>query len=103
MQKRADAGGKLPDGLKAGVEALSGIALDTVRVQRNSPNAAIRATPDREHRPHEAWHVVQQQQGRVRPARAVVADLTIADTPDLEQEADRLGAAVLRSTARRTD
>lgn len=61
MPKRADAGRGLPDGLAASGEALSGIALDTARVQRNSPNAAIRPRPDRERRPHEAWHVVQQQ------------------------------------------
>jgi hypothetical protein len=68
----------LPAALKAGVEALSGLAMDDVRVHRNSPEPArlgalayargsdIHLGPGRErHLPHEAWHVVQQKQGRV--------------------------------------
>ncbi len=68
----------LPDTLKAGVEALSGLALDDVRVHYRSskPGALgalayaqgtdIHVAPGQEqHLPHEAWHVVQQIQGRV--------------------------------------
>ena len=60
------------------MEAMSGIALDDVRIKRNSPEAArlgalayargseIHLGPGQEkHLPHEAWHVVQQKQGRV--------------------------------------
>jgi hypothetical protein len=70
----------LPNQLKAGVEALSGIAMDDVRVHRNSSRPAqlqahafaqgadIHLAPGQEHHlPHEAWHVVQQKQGRVKP------------------------------------
>jgi Domain of unknown function (DUF4157) len=65
----------LPDRLKAGVESLSGLSLDDVRVHYNSPKpAGVRARAytqgahihlapgQQEHLPHEAWHVVQQKQ-----------------------------------------
>jgi hypothetical protein len=70
----------LPDGVKAGVERLSGHSLDDVRVRYNSPSplrfgafaytdgSNIDVGPGQEeHVAHEAWHVVQQLQGRVRP------------------------------------
>ncbi|MGQ3215170.1 eCIS core domain-containing protein [Shinella sp.] len=70
----------LPDNLKSGVESLSGMSLDNVRVHYNSSKPAqlnahayaqgseIHLAPGQErHVPHEAWHVVQQRQGRVKP------------------------------------
>jgi len=39
---------------------------------------------------HEAWHAVQQKQGRVRPTDVASS---ISDDPALEREADRMGAA----------
>jgi hypothetical protein len=64
----------LPDQLKAGVETLSGLGMDDVRVHYNSPRPAqlralaytqgadIHVGPGQEnHLPHEAWHVVQQK------------------------------------------
>ncbi len=70
----------LPDALKAGVEQLSGYSLDSIRVHYNSSRPAevqalaytqgteIHVGPGQEqHLPHEAWHVVQQMQGRVQP------------------------------------
>ncbi|MBV8659994.1 MAG: DUF4157 domain-containing protein [Burkholderiales bacterium] len=70
----------LPDQLKSGVEALSGMSLDNVKVHYNSDKPSqlqalayaqgtdIHVGPGQEkHLPHEAWHVVQQAQGRVRP------------------------------------
>ena len=70
----------LPDELKAGIEKLSDIAIDDVKVHYNSAVPAryqarafaqgsdIHVGPGRErHLPHEAWHVVQQKLGRVRP------------------------------------
>ena len=69
----------LPDKLKAGIESLSGIAMDGVRVHYNSSKPArfhalaytqgtqIHVAPGQaRHLPHEAWHAVQQKQGRVR-------------------------------------
>jgi hypothetical protein len=68
----------LPDGLKAEIAALSGCNLDDVLVHYNSEKPAqinarayaegnnIYVAPGQErHVPHEAWHVVQQKQGRV--------------------------------------
>lgn len=70
----------LPDGLKSGIEHLSGMSLDHVKVHYNSPVPAqlgatayteghtIHLAPGQQrHLPHEAWHVVQQAQGRVSP------------------------------------
>ena len=69
----------LPDQLKSGIEQLSGIAMDDVTVHRNSSKPAqlhahayaqgtnIHLAPGQEkHLAHEAWHVVQQKQGRVK-------------------------------------
>jgi hypothetical protein len=94
----------LPDALKAGVENLSGLSMDAVRVHYNSPQPAalqahayaqgadIHVAPGQErHLPHEAWHVVQQAQGRVAPTMQL-QDTAINDDPALENEADIMGA-----------
>ena len=95
----------LPDNLKAGVESLSGMSLDHVRVHYNSPQPAqlnalayaqgsdIHLAPGQEqHLPHEAWHVVQQAQGRVRPTMQMAGGLSVNDDAGLEREADVMGA-----------
>lgn len=101
----------LPDGLKAGIEALSGLDMSHVRVHENSPKPAqlnarayaqgneIHLGPGEErHLPHEAWHVVQQAQGRVR-ATLQMAGRAINDDAHLEREADRMGAQALADGA----
>jgi len=93
----------LPDRLKAGVENLSGLALDDVRVHYNSAAPArlqalaytqapdIHVAPGQEqHLPHEAWHVVQQKQGRVKPTLQLKG-VAINDDQGLEHEADAAG------------
>jgi hypothetical protein len=103
VEAQAASGAGLPEGLKAGVEALSGLAMDDVHVHRNSPEPAklgalayaqgsdIHLGPGQErHLPHEAWHVVQQKQGRVK-ATQQMKGAEINDDPALEAEADRLG------------
>ena len=68
----------LPDHLKSGIECMSGFSMDDVRVHYNSDKPGqlkalayaqgtdIHIGPGQEkHLPHEAWHVVQQKQGRV--------------------------------------
>ncbi|GAB3869986.1 hypothetical protein GCM10028824_17950 [Hymenobacter segetis] len=98
----------LPDQLKAGVESLSGYSLDEVRVHYNSARPAqlealayaqgtdIHVAPGPEqHLPHEAWHVVQQQQGRVRPT-AQLAGQRVSDDATLEREADNMGSKAAR-------
>jgi hypothetical protein len=93
----------LPDALKAGVEALSGVSLDHVQVHYNSDKPAqlsalayaqgheIHVAPGQEqHLPHEAWHVVQQAQGRVGPTTQL-AGVAVNDDGGLEQEATVMG------------
>jgi hypothetical protein len=93
----------LPDNLKAGIENLSGYSLDNVRVHYNSPKPAqlqalaytqgteIHVAPGQEkHLPHEAWHVVQQMQGRVKPTMQMKG-VQINDDEGLEREADAMG------------
>lgn len=68
----------LPDQLMRDIESLSGARLEEVQVHHNSSRPAqlnalayaqgnnIYLAPGQEkHLPHEAWHVVQQKQGRV--------------------------------------
>jgi hypothetical protein len=98
----------LPDGLKAGVEALSGLAMDDVRVHRNSSAPAklgalayaqgsdIHLGPGQDrHLPHEAWHVVQQKQGRVQATAQMKSGVAINDDKGLELEADRMASAAV--------
>ena len=98
----------LPDDLKAGVENLSGYSLDDVRVHYNSSKPAqlqalaytqgteIHVGPGQEkHLPHEAWHVVQQAQGRVQPTIQMKDGVSVNDDTGLEHEADVMGAKAL--------
>ena len=90
--------------------ALSGVDMSDVQVRRNSAepeklqahayargNVIHMAPGQVQHLPHEAWHVVQQRQGRVRPTTAV-AGVKVNDDPGLESEADRMGEQALRTT-----
>jgi len=100
----------LPDKLKAGIESLSGISMDQVKVHySSSPPAQLNArayaqgseihlAPGKEkHLPHEAWHVVQQAQGRVRPTAQRKTEMPVNDSPRLEREADAMGAKAMNS------
>jgi hypothetical protein len=99
----------LPDRLKAGIEHLSGLAMDDVRVRYNSPKPAqlqahayaegadIHVGPGQEkHLAHEAWHVVQQKQGRVKPTLQMKG-VAINDDAGLEREADAMAVRALQS------
>lgn len=101
----------LPDGLKNGIEALSGIPLDDVRVHANSAKPAqleafayaqgkdIHLAPGQErYLPHEAWHIVQQKQGRVAPTTHI-GETPVNDNLGLENEASQMGAKALKSYA----
>ena len=98
----------LPDSLKAGIEHLSGMDLSDVRVHANSSKPAqlnalayaqgsdIHVAPGQErHLPHEAWHVVQQRQGRVQPTLQM-AGVPVNDDTALESEADAMGVKALQ-------
>ncbi len=100
----------LPGDLKAGVEALSGFSLDSVRVHYNSPEpkklnarAYTRGTDiyvgtgQERSLPHEAWHVVQQLQDRVRPTKKINS-FNVNDSVQLEREADIMGARALSAS-----
>jgi hypothetical protein len=100
----------LPDQLKSGIENLSGMSMDDVKVQYNSAEPAalnalayaqgsdIHVGPgEEEHLPHEAWHVVQQAQGRVKPTTQLKGNIKINDDSGLEAEADVMGAKALQS------
>jgi hypothetical protein len=95
----------LPDNLKSGIEALSGMSLDHVKVHYNSAQPAqlnalayaqgsdIHLAPGQEqHLPHEAWHIVQQAQGRVKPTMQMKDGVPVNDDAGLEREADLMGA-----------
>jgi hypothetical protein len=99
----------LPDNLKSGIEGLSGLSMDDVNVHYNSAKPAnlqahayaqgtdIHIAPGQEeHLPHEAWHVVQQKQGRVRPTMQLKKGIAINDDDGLEKEADMMGAKALQ-------
>ena len=94
----------LPDELKAGIESLPGISLDRIQVHYNSTRpaelnefacaqgSAIHVAPEQEqHLPHEAWHVVQQAQGCVKPTMQTTDGVPLNDDAGLEREADAMG------------
>jgi hypothetical protein len=93
---------------RSGIESLSGMSLDSVKVHYNSAQLAqlnalayaqgsdIHLAPGQEqHLQHEAWHVVQQAQGRVRPTMQMKDGVPANDEKTLEREADVMGAAAI--------
>src|SRR5437660_7886592 len=100
----------LPDKIKAGIERLSGISLEDVQVHYNSARPAqfralactqgtqIHIGPGQErYLAHEAWHVVQQKQGRVK-SKAREQRAGINEDSTLEREADALVLHALLGT-----
>ncbi len=98
----------MPDGLKAGIENLSGLSMDDVKVHYNSSIPAqlnalaytqgtdIHVGPGQEqHLSHEGWHIVQQKQRRVNPTIRAQGML-ISDNEGLEHEADVMGAKAMQ-------
>lgn len=94
----------LPANLQAGIERLSGMSMANVQVHYNSAmpaqvgalayaqgNTIYVAPGQAQHLAHEAWHVVQQRQGRVKPTMQVNG-LAVNDNVQLEREADVMGA-----------
>lgn len=97
----------MPDRLKAGIEALSGIDMSDVRVHANSPkpmqlgalaytlgNQIYMGPGQGRHLPHEAWHVVQQAEGRVWP-KLRMKGMVVNDDAGLEGEAEAMGGLAL--------
>ncbi|MBY0234710.1 MAG: DUF4157 domain-containing protein, partial [Burkholderiaceae bacterium] len=101
-------GSALPAPLASGISQLSGVDLGGVKVHRNSAKPAqlnalayaqgqdIHLGPGQEqHLPHEAWHLVQQAQGRVSSTRQLKGT-NINDDEALEREADQMGERALQ-------
>ena len=98
----------LPDTLKSGIERLSGYDMSDVKVHYNSAkpaqlnahayaqgNQIHLGSGQEKHLAHEAWHVVQQKQGRVRPTMSFNGQ-AINDNAGLEKEADVMGGKASR-------
>ncbi|CAM1340453.1 eCIS core domain-containing protein [Tenacibaculum amylolyticum] len=105
IQKKNNTG--LPDNLKTGIENLSGYSMDDIKVHYNSDKPAKLkahayaqgtdihiASGQEKHLPHEAWHVVQQKQGRVQ-ATTQMKGIGVNDNSILEKEADVMGKKAL--------
>lgn len=105
-------GDALPAPLRDRLESLSGLDLSRVRVHRNSPHPAavdaraytqgdqIHLGPGHDrHLAHEAWHVIQQRQGRVRTTSRV-SGAPVNDDLALEREADRMGSQLISGSPR---
>ena len=99
----------LPQNLKSGIENLSGMSMEAVKVHYNSTKPAqlnamsyaegtnIHIAPGQEkHLPHEAWHVVQQKQGRVQPTAQISSIQIIDDETGLEKEADVMAGKAIK-------
>ncbi|AVL52942.1 DUF4157 domain-containing protein [Roseobacter denitrificans] len=116
LQREEKAGavsdGGLPLQLQEGIQQLSGTDISGVNVHYNSSApAAVNAhafaqgndihlaSGQERHLPHEAWHVVQQRQGRVSPTTSV-AGTPVNDDPRLETEADVMGAKASQFVSR---
>jgi len=101
----------LPDKLKEGIENLSGYSMDDVKVHYNSDKPAQLhahafaqgtdihlASGQEKHLPHEAWHLVQQKQARVKPTMQMNGKVNVNNEAGLESEADVMGAKALQKT-----
>ncbi len=109
IQKKTNKTG-LPDNLKTGIENLSGYAMDDVRVHYNSNKPSQLqahayaqgtdihiASGQEKHLAHEAWHVVQQKQGRVKPTLQLKGNIGVNTDTNLEHEADVMGALAMKA------
>ena len=97
----------LPEALRTGIKSLSGRSVEHVRAPYNSSKPAqltahayayaqgsdIHTAPGQDqHLPHEAWHLVQQAQGRVQLTMQLNGGVAVNDDPALEREAHLMGA-----------
>lgn len=101
----------MSENLKNGIENLSGLDMSDVKVHRNSSRPKqldalaytqgtdIYLGPGQEkHLPHEAWHVVQQKQGKVEATGKIGKDAVNEDI-SLEKEATKMGSKALSTTS----
>ena len=101
--------GALPSHIQNNAEALSGFSLDHVNVHYNSDQPSQLnahafaqgsdihlASGQEKHLPHEAWHVVQQMQGRVS-SNGEIGTEKVNNDPSLENEADNMASKLRNS------
>jgi hypothetical protein len=109
----------LPHQLQSNMESMGGVDLSDVKVHRNSDKPAqlkahayaqgsdIHLAPGQDkHLPHEAWHVVQQKQGRVQATTQMKnsdGKVGINDNPALEREADVMGDKASKGIVQTSD
>lgn len=99
----------LSNNLKAVIEHRSGVSMDDVRLFYNSAQPAqfnalayergpeINVASGQEHHlPHEAWHVVQQAQDRVKSTIQMHEAIPVNDDPNLEHKADVMEGKALQ-------
>lgn len=111
IQKKPNNTG-LPDNLKSGVENLSSYSIDDVKVHYNSDKPAqlnalayaqgtdIHVAPgQKKHLRHEAWHVVQQKQGRVQPTMQLQG---VNDDEGLKKNADVMDGRIFHLKQKKT-
>ena len=104
----------LPDALQDGLESISGIDLSDVTVHYNTSKPSqigayayaqgrdIYLGPGQErHLPHEAWHVVQQKQGRVSATAKARTNIPINNDARLEEEAEAMGEKIVKARPKR--
>ncbi len=104
----------IPEPLKSGIENLSKIDISDVKVHRNSSQPAyvqaqaftqgsnIYLAPGQDkHLAHEAWHSVQQKQGRVKTTEEINGVKSNNDRA-LETEADLMGQKALQFKSQTT-
>lgn len=107
VQRKGSSGG-LGDDIVNGFAATSGHDLSDVNVHRNSSKPSevgalayaqgndIHLGPGQDqHLPHEAAHIVQQREGRVKPTTEVNG-MAVNDNQGLESEADRMGEQAMQ-------
>ena len=102
----------LPDNLKSGVESLSGMAMDGVKVHYDSAlstefgrqaftqgNEIHLGRPYEEDLiPHEGWHRARREMGRIKPTMQL--KLAVGPANDhYEREADRVASSVMSDSA----
>ncbi len=84
--------------------------MDNVKVHYNSSQppqlnalayaqgSDIHVAPGQEqHLPHEAWHIVQQAQGRVKPTMQMKGGMPVNNNKELKEEANEMGTKALQS------
>jgi hypothetical protein len=98
----------LSDNLKSGIDSLSSVSLNNVKVHYKFPLPAqlnplasaqdsdIHVAPGQDIQlPHESWHLAQQTRGCAKPAMPIQEGVPVNDDKKLEHEADVMGARAL--------